>query len=65
MLFIWQGAKYTCFHFRLPRKLATGRVRLADRSLALSRYSQRAFPFEQGRVRIIKPAVERVRGEIA
>jgi hypothetical protein len=33
--------------------------------LALSPYLQRAFPFGQGRMRVIEPAVERVRGEIA
>src|SRR6266487_2980355 len=35
------------------------------RPLALSRYSQRAFSFEQGRMRVIKAAVERVRCEVA
>ena len=33
--------------------------------LALSRYSQGAFPLEQGRMRVIKAAVERVWREIA
>src|SRR5436305_12425506 len=32
--------------------------------LALSQYSQRVLPFEQGRMRVIKTAVERMRGEI-
>ncbi len=33
--------------------------------LVLGRYSQRAFSFEQGRMRVIKTAVERMRNEIA
>jgi hypothetical protein len=38
---------------------------LVQPRLALSRYSQRAFPFEQSRMRVIKAAVERMRDEIA
>src|SRR6266513_990020 len=43
--------------------LGTARIRMLP--LALSCYLQRAFPFEQGRMRVIKTAVERMWSEIA
>ena len=55
-----------CFAMlNITRNMQAAVCKIPCAMLALIRRSQRVFPFEQRRMRVIKAAVERVRGEIA